>query len=94
LANIPKSEVTIGRAGIPELGTFFDPTTDSLPITAGVDIGGGPGSDALPKGISANTRPDENQAVIAQYLPDLILAASYKDAPDSFKRFVNYLAAQ
>jgi hypothetical protein len=29
-----------------------------------------------------------------QYLPDLVLAAQSKDAPDSFKRFVNYLMAQ
>ena len=64
------------------------------PITAGIDFGPGPGSDAMPKGLSANTRPDENAALVAQYLPDLIQAASYKDAPDSFKRFVNYLASK
>jgi len=80
-------------AGInmPQLGTFMDPSTDGHPITAGVDFGPGPGSDALPKGFGNNTRPDENQQIIKDYLPDLAVAAQSKDAPDSFKRFVNYL---
>ena len=80
---------------MPSLGTLMDPTNDpGEPITAGSDFGPGPGSDALPKGLTANTRPEETTAIIAQYLPDLIQAASYKDAPDSFKRFVNYLASK
>ena len=80
---------------MPQLGTLLDPTnTPSEPITAGSDFGPGAGSDAMPKNISANTRPEENQAIISQYLPDLIQAASYDGAPDSFKRFVNYLASK
>jgi hypothetical protein len=80
---------------MPSIGSLLDPTNNpEEPITAGVDFGPGPGSDAMPKGLSANTRPDENAALVAQYLPDLIQAASYKDAPDSFKRFVNYLASK
>jgi hypothetical protein len=79
---------------MPQLGTLLDPTNNpSEPITAGSDFGPGAGSDAMPKNISANTRPEENQAIISQYLPDLIQAASYEGAPDSFKRFVNYLAS-
>jgi hypothetical protein len=82
-------------AQMPQLGTLLDPTNNPAePITAGSDFGPGVGSEAMPKNISANTRPEENQAIIAQYLPDLIQAASYKDAPDSFKRFVNYLASK
>ena len=82
-------------AGMPSLGSLLDPTNNpGEPITAGSDFGPGVGSDALPKGLTANTRPDENAAIIAQYLPDLVQAASYKDAPDSFKRFVNYLASK
>jgi len=78
-----------------QLRTLMDPTENPMePITAGSDFGPGVGSDALPKNISSNTRPDENRAIIAQYLPDLVQAASYKDAPDSFKRFVNYLMSQ
>ena len=80
---------------LPSIGSLLDQTNNpEEPITAGVDFGPGPGSDAMPKGLSANTRPDENAALVAQYLPDLIQAASYKDAPDSFKRFVNYLASK
>lgn len=75
------------------LGTLTDPTTDNLPISAGVDFGGGPGSDALPKNFGGinNTRSSENQQIIKNYLPDLAFAAQSPNAPDSFKRFVNYL---
>lgn len=63
-------------------------------ITDGASVGSPIGPEALPKNISANTRPDENKVIISRYLPDLVQAASYKGAPDSFKRFVNYLAGQ
>jgi len=77
---------------MPQLGTLFDPTArPNEPITAGVDFGAGPGSEVLPKGLMNNTRPDENTKIVLQYLPDLAYAARSKDAPDSFKRFVNYL---
>ena len=81
-------------AGInmPKIGTLFDPTTrPNEPITAGVDFGPGPGSEALPQGLINNTRIDENAKIAAQYLPDLAQAAKSPDAPDSFKNFVNYL---
>jgi hypothetical protein len=38
-----------------------------------------------------DSRADENARVAAQYLPDLAFAARSPNAPDSFKRFVNYL---
>jgi hypothetical protein len=77
---------------MPQLGTLFDPTTrPNEPITAGVDFGPGPGSEALPKNLMNNTRIDENTKIVAQYLPDLAFAARSPDAPDSFKNFVNYL---
>lgn len=77
------------------LGTLMDPTNNpSEPITAGVDFGPGPGSDALPKNIDANTRPDENKQIIQKYLPSLLQAANLPDTPDSYKRFVNYLLSQ
>ena len=81
-----------GDINMPQLGTLFDPTTrPDEPITAGVDFGAGPGSDALPKSLMNNARADENARIAAQYLPDLALAARSPSAPDSFKRFVNYL---
>jgi hypothetical protein len=73
----------------------MDPTTrPEEPITAGVDFGPGPGAEALPADFQNNTRPDENAMIAKQYLPELVLAARSKDAPDSFKRFVNYLIGQ
>lgn len=77
---------------MPQLGTLFDPTSDPMePTTAGVDFGPGPGSETLPKNLMNNTRIDENSKIAEQYLPDLAIAARSADAPDSFKRFVNYL---
>jgi hypothetical protein len=77
---------------MPQLGTLFDPTTrPDEPITAGVDFGPGPGSEALSRSVVANTRIDENAKIAQQYLPDLAMAARSPNAPDSFKRFVNYL---
>jgi hypothetical protein len=79
----------------PQLGTLMDPTTrPEEPISAGVDFGRGPGSEALPAQFQNNTRPDENALIAKQYLPELVIAARSKDAPDSFKRFVNYLMAR
>jgi hypothetical protein len=77
---------------MPQLGTLFDPTTrPDEPITAGVDFGPGPGSEVLPGSLMNDSRADENARVAAQYLPDLAFAARSPNAPDSFKRFVNYL---
>ena len=59
-----------------------------------LDFGAGPGSEVLPKDFQNNTRPDENALIAKQYLPDLVIAAKSKYAPDSFKRFVNFLMAQ
>jgi hypothetical protein len=76
----------------PQLGTLFDPTTrPDEPITAGVDFGPGPGSEALPKNLMNDSRMDENAKIAQEYLPDLAFAAQSPNAPDSFKRFVNYL---
>lgn len=95
MAKAPSGSSAMSTPSMPQIGTLLDPTSNPAePITAGSDFGPGVGSDAMPKNISADTRPDENAALVAQYLPDLIQAASYKDAPDSFKRFVNYLASK
>jgi hypothetical protein len=94
-AATPKPEAPYGGMNFPELGTLFDPDTNPMePMSTGVDFGRGAGSEALPKGLQNNTRPDENAMIAKQYLPDLVIAAQSKDAPDSFKRFVNFLMAQ
>jgi hypothetical protein len=94
-AGVTTSQAPYEGINMPQLGTLLDPTTNpSEPITAGVDFGPGPGMEALPKGFGNNTRPDENQEIVKNYLPDLAFAARSKNAPDSFKRFVNYLMEQ
>jgi hypothetical protein len=94
-AGVTTSQSPYEGISMPQLGTLTDPTNNPAePITAGVDFGPGPGSEALPKGFGNNTRPDENQQIVKNYLPDLAFAAQSKDAPDSFKRFVNFLMEQ
>ena len=92
-AGVTTSQAPYEGINMPQLGTLFDPTTrPDEPITAGVDGNTpGPGSEVLPKDLMNNTRIDENARIAAQYLPDLAVAAKSPDAPDSFKRFVNYL---
>lgn len=100
MSDVKKTGATMGGAQaespLSPLGSLTDGIDDGLPMTAGVDTGDGPGSNALPKGIAGlgNTRPNENAAIVKNYLPDLALAARSKDAPDSFKRFVNFLMEQ
>jgi hypothetical protein len=91
----PTPEARYGNMNFPELGTLFDPDTNPMdPMTTGVKGFRGAGEEALPKGMQNNTRPDENAMIAKQYLPDLVIAAQSKEAPDSFKRFVNFLMAQ
>jgi hypothetical protein len=91
-AGVTTSQNPYEGVSMPQLGTFMDPTTNPAePISAGVDFGRGPGSDALPSGFAKNTRLEENAEIIRTYLPDLAFAAQSKNAPDSFKRFVSYL---
>lgn len=80
---MPKLETLMDNIG----GKYSD-------ITDGASVGSPIGPDALPKNISADTRAAENLAMSRRYLPDLVQAASFPDAPDSFKRFVNYLAGK
>lgn len=94
-AAMPSQSEPYAGMNFPELGTIFDPDTNPMePMTTGVDFGRGAGSEALPKNLVNNTRIEENAAIAKQYLPDLVIAAQSPDAPDSFKRFVNYLMAQ
>jgi hypothetical protein len=94
-AATPQPSEPYAGMNFPELGTLFDPDPNPMePMTTGVDFGRGAGSETLRKNLQNNTRPDENAAIARQYLPDLVIAAQSPDAPDSFKRFVNYLMAQ
>ncbi len=67
---------------------------DNLPISDGVDIGRGRGSEALPSRLTSSINQDENVALIKRYLPDLMNATRLPGAPDSYKQFINYLKNQ
>jgi hypothetical protein len=82
-------------SGLPlENRLMQDSTNPMEPITAGVDFGPGPGSEALPGNISAETRGIDNQSIIKKYYPALVRASQLPDAPDSYKRFISYLSGQ
>jgi hypothetical protein len=66
-------------------------TDPSVPVSHGVDFGRGAGSEVLPNNLNSDRRQIENIDLIARYLPDLINATRVKNAPDSYKRFVNKL---
>jgi len=82
-------------APLPLENQLMSPTNNPMePITAGVDFGPGPGSEALPNNISAETRGIDNTAIIKKYYPALVKATQLPDAPDSYKRFISYLSGQ
>lgn len=70
------------------------PTQDNLPISDGVDVGRGRGSEALPSRVTSPLNQSENIDLIKRYLPDLMDATRLPGTPDSYKRFVNYLKEQ
>lgn len=55
------------------------------PLTSGMDIGDGPGSEILP-----NFRQTEAD-IITKYMPAMNAMASQPEAPQSFRLFVRYL---
>ncbi len=85
-------------AAMPGMGGAVTPLDelqpDGRPISDGVDFGAGRGSEALPSRITSPMNQSENLDLIKRYLPDLINATRIPNAPDSYKRFVNYLREQ
>jgi hypothetical protein len=67
---------------------LYDPTQrPDEPITAGVDVGAGPGSEAL----MMNQISNDDKDIVAKYLPSLSAMASAQDTPQSFRAFVSFL---
>ena len=66
----------------------------SVPTSNGIDFGRGGDSSTLPNSINPDRRQIENIDLIKKYLPDLLNATRLPGAPDSYKRFVNYLKAE
>lgn len=78
-----------------KLRTLLDDTTNPMePQSTGIDFGRGSGSSVMPQNLVSDSRPLENQAIVKKYLPAFANAAKAKDAPDSFKGFVNYLVGK
>jgi len=67
---------------------MFEPTgRPNEPITHGVDMGPGAGSDAL----MMNQMKQDDKDIVAKYLPSLTSMASAQDTPESFRAFVSFL---
>ena len=77
-----------------EAATLDAPYEGPLPISDGVDVGRGRGEDALPARILNPINQSEELDLIKKYLPDLMQATRLPGAPDTYKKFINYLKAQ
>ena len=83
---MPASEV---RAAAKPVTGLYDPTQrPDEPITAGIDMGEGPGSEAL-----MMRQPDDNnfRAKIAEYMPVLAYVASLPDASPETRAAIRQL---
>lgn len=100
-AGAPMAKASVPSAPAPDLSSLAGamagvvpldaPSQDNRPVTDGAPIGPGSGTEALPPSLQQDQRIQENADLIARYLPDLINATRVQGAPDSYKRFVNYL---
>lgn len=91
----PASDIPAASASIASLMGAVSPLdsepTEFRPISDGVDIGKGRGSEVLPKSLNPDTRQIENVELVMRYKKDLIEATRMPGAPDSYKRMVNAL---
>ena len=90
LATAPKSpllseapQVGMGQG----VGLYDQTQRPNEPITAGIDSGAGPGSEAL----MMNQISNDDKDIVAKYLPSLSSMASQQDTPQSFRAFVSFL---
>jgi hypothetical protein len=92
LATAPKNPMLsqapqVGPAQTPVTGMFEPSARPSEPITHGVDMGPGAGSNAL----MMNQMKQDDKDIVAKYLPSLTSMASAQDTPESFRAFVSFL---
>ena len=67
---------------------LYDPTQrPNEPVTSGINMGAGVGSDAL----MMNQIKADDKDIVAKYLPSLSSMASMQDTPQSFRAFVSFL---
>ena len=83
---MPASEVrTAAQEPVTEL--FAPSQRLEEPITTGINMGEGAGSEAL----MMNQIQQNEKDIIAKYLPSLTSMASGQDTPQSFRAFVSFL---
>jgi len=70
------------------------PSDPTIPVSTGVNTGRGQDESALPATYRADQRQIENLDLIKKYLPDLINAGRVANAPDSYKKLLNFLKSQ
>jgi hypothetical protein len=89
LARAPKNPMLSEAPRVQEAGVgLYDPTQrPDEPVTAGIDMGPGAGSDAL----MLNQIRQDDQDIVAKYLPSLTSMANMQDTPQSFRAFVSFL---
>jgi hypothetical protein len=91
LASAPKSPMISQApqvsAGEPGVGLYDPSQRPEEPITSGIDMGLGAGSDAL----MLNQVRQDDQDIVAKYLPSLTSMANMQDTPQSFRAFVSFL---
>lgn len=71
----------------PVTGLFEPSQRPDEPITHGIDMGPGAGSDAL----MLNQMRQDDKDIVAKYLPSLTSMAAMQDTPQSFRAFVSFL---
>jgi len=71
----------------PVTGLFEPSQRPDEPITQGIDMGPGAGSDAL----MLNQMRQDDKDIVAKYLPSLTSMAAMQDTPQSFRAFVSFL---
>jgi hypothetical protein len=82
----PLASTPSAKAG-PVTELYAPTNRPNEPITSGIDMGAGVGSDAL----MMNQIKQDDQDIVAKYLPSLSSMASMQDTPESFRAFVSFL---
>ena len=84
---MPMGQMEAGAAQTPVTPLFAPTERPDTPITHGIDVGPGAGSDAL----MMNQIQQDDKDIVAKYLPSLSAMASQQDTPKSFRSFVSFL---
>jgi len=90
----PRMSADVMNSFMSEIVPIDAEPTEYLPISDGVDVGRGRGSDVISPRLTSAINQSEGLDIIKRYLPDIMNATRLPGAPDSYKRFANYLKAQ